>query len=627
MWGHFCHFLKKLSKILTDSFAKSISLLRNIKIQLRLVIFSIILSVIPLAITSIFSYKETTEAIKSKISTYSAQIVSQVGVNIEREINRLEIDSIDIELSELTQNVLVNIDNMSEWEIENVQHSLKESLVKKFSFLHDVSDVLLFTNSGRRIIAYGDKSFPLNLKKDFLDTYLKQLVEKKGVPVWKGLNKDIEERLVPFATSPEKMNKSDCILLGRAVLSLETREIIGTLIIRTNERYFSNIYRNIDMGTGTDIFVIDSDGIVVSSRNPMLPVAKLYKNPNLIKELLARKESDDRIFSISIDNNPHLVAFSYIQSANWFVVSTIPYSYLNSEAKGIRTKIMLLDVGCFMLTVLLSYIFTLSISKPLNRLVDAMNEVKRGNLSVNMQDKSNDEIGEVTRNFNSMLNEIKKLMENVKNKEKQKRKAEIAALQAQINPHFLSNTLNTVKWLASAQKAENIEAIVSSLIQLLHISMGKGGDLITIREELEYIKSYINIQEYRYYDKFRVVFEIEEEILDYKILKFLIQPVVENSIIHGIKPSMEQGLIAIKGFRYNDILKIIVTDNGVGIPEEKLNTLFSNNQEDKKFNFSGIGINNVNDRIKMNFGDQYGLQIESVPNLYTTAELTLPIIT
>jgi len=594
---------------------------------MRLVIFSIILSVIPLAITSIFSYKETTEAIKSKISTYSAQIVSQVGVNIEREINRLEIDSIDIELSELTQNVLVNIDNMSEWEIENVQHSLKESLVKKFSFLHDVSDVLLFTNSGRRIIAYGDKSFPLNLKKDFLDTYLKQLVEKKGVPVWKGLNKDIEERLVPFATSPEKMNKSDCILLGRAVLSLETREIIGTLIIRTNERYFSNIYRNIDMGTGTDIFVIDSDGIVVSSRNPMLPVAKLYKNPNLIKELLARKESDDRIFSISIDNNPHLVAFSYIQSANWFVVSTIPYSYLNSEAKGIRTKIMLLDVGCFMLTVLLSYIFTLSISKPLNRLVDAMNEVKRGNLSVNMQDKSNDEIGEVTRNFNSMLNEIKKLMENVKNKEKQKRKAEIAALQAQINPHFLSNTLNTVKWLASAQKAENIEAIVSSLIQLLHISMGKGGDLITIREELEYIKSYINIQEYRYYDKFRVVFEIEEEILDYKILKFLIQPVVENSIIHGIKPSMEQGLIAIKGFRYNDILKIIVTDNGVGIPEEKLNTLFSNNQEDKKFNFSGIGINNVNDRIKMNFGDQYGLQIESVPNLYTTAELTLPIIT
>lgn len=617
-------FLRCLSGFFKRSFAKSISLFRNIKIQMRLLLFFITLSIVPLAITSIFSYKETTAAIKSKISTYSIQIVNQVAVNVQRELNRLEIDSVDIELSDLAQHVLVNYENMSEWEIENVQFALKEFLVKKFSFLHDVSDVLLFTNDGNRIIAYGDKSFPLNLKKDFLDSYLAQLVEKKGVPVWKGSNQEIEERLVQFATSPEKMNKSDCILLGRAVLSLENREIIGTLIIRTNERYFSNIYKNIDMGTDADIFIIDSDGIVVSSRNPLIPVAQHFKNSNLIKELLDRQSADEQIFNIMIDDKPYLVAFSYIQSADWFVVGTVPYSYLNSEANDIRSKTMLLDLGCFVLTLLLSYIFALTISDPLKKLISAMDEVKKGNLSVNIRDKSNDEIGEVTRNFNTMLDEIKNLMENVKNQEKQKRKAEIATLQAQINPHFLSNTLNTVKWLASAQKAENIESIVGSLIQLLHISMGKGGDFITIREEIEYIKSYINIQEYRYYDIFKVVFDIEDDILDYKVLKFLIQPVVENSIIHGIKPSMEQGLIVIKGFKYEDVIKITVTDNGVGIPDKKLSQLFD--KKNQKFKFNGIGINNVNDRIKMNFGDKYGLQIESVPNLYTTAELTLPII-
>lgn len=617
-------FLRCLSGFFKRSFAKSISLFRNIKIQMRLLLFFITLSIVPLAITSIFSYKETTAAIKSKISTYSIQIVNQVAVNVQRELNRLEIDSVDIELSDLAQHVLVNYENMSEWEIENVQFALKEFLVKKFSFLHDVSDVLLFTNDGNRIIAYGDKSFPLNLKKDFLDSYLAQLVEKKGVPVWKGSNQEIEERLVQFATSPEKMNKSDCILLGRAVLSLENREIIGTLIIRTNERYFSNIYKNIDMGTDADIFIIDSDGIVVSSRNPLIPVAQHFKNSNLIKELLDRQSADEQIFNIMIDDKPYLVAFSYIQSADWFVVGTVPYSYLNSEANDIRSKTMLLDLGCFVLTLLLSYIFALTISDPLKKLISAMDEVKKGNLSVNIRDKSNDEIGEVTRNFNTMLDEIKNLMENVKNQEKQKRKAEIATLQAQISPHFLSNTLNTVKWLASAQKAENIESIVGSLIQLLHISMGKGGDFITIREEIEYIKSYINIQEYRYYDIFKVVFDIEDDILDYKVLKFLIQPVVENSIIHGIKPSMEQGLIVIKGFKYEDVIKITVTDNGVGIPDKKLRQLFD--KKNQKFKFNGIGINNVNDRIKMNFGDKYGLQIESVPNLYTTAELTLPII-
>lgn len=622
----FFAFLRRLKKIFNSVLINIVSIIRNIKIQQRLILILIMLSVVPLVITSIFSYNQSSSAIRSKTSTYSSQVMNQVGVNIERELNRLENDSIEIEFSSLTQSVLTNIKNMSAWEIEIVQLTMKENLVKKFSFLHDVSDVLLYTNDRRRIVAYGDRSFKLNLKKDFLDTYLKELEEKEGTPVWKSSNIDVEERLVKFATSAEQMNKSDCILLGRAVLSLETREIIGTLLIRTNERYFSNIYRNIDMGKNADIFVVDSNGIVVSSRNTKIPVAKQYKDQMLIKELLNRTGSQDKTFNMSIDGKKYMIAFSYLKDADWFVVSTIPYSYLNAEVKGILTNIMLLVLGCSVLAVLLSYIFTLTLSKPLKRLINTMNEVKRGNLSVSIIDNSTDEIGEVVGNFNTMLNEIKNLMESVKLNEKQKREAEIKILQAQINPHFLSNTLNTVKWLAGAQKAHNIEALVSSLIKLLHVSMGKGDDFITMGEEVEYIKSYINIQEYRYYDKFRVVFEIEEDILDYKILRFLIQPVVENAIIHGIGPMTEQGLISIKGFKYNDVLKIRVTDNGEGIPRERLCKILTVDDYENKSKFSGIGINNVNERIQINFGDEFGLHIESVPKLYTTVELTLPII-
>ncbi len=623
----FLSFPKRLLKACNSFFAQSVSFIQNTKIQPRLIVLFIILSVIPLAITSFFSYKESVTAITNKTSTYSAQVMNQVGVNIKTELDRLENDSVDIALSALTQDVLMNNEHMSDWEIRNIESALKDDLVKKFSILHDVSDVLLFSNSGRRITAYGDdRSFKLNFKKDFLDTYLTQLIEKKGTPVWKGLNKDVEERLVQFATSPEQMNKSDCILLGRAILSLDTRERIGILIIRTNERYFSDIYQNTNMGLDADVFVMDSDGNVVSSRNPQIPVAEKYRDPQLLRGLLAREESGNKTFSITMDKKAYLVAFSPIKSSGWYVVSTIPKSYINSEAREIRSNILLLSLACSILAVFLSYIFTLTISKPLKRLVSAMNEVKKGNLSISMLDKTNDEIGEVTDNFNKMLNEIKNLMEDVKNQEIQKRKAEIETLQAQINPHFLSNTLNTVKWLASAQKADNIEAIVSSLIQLLNVSMGKGGDFITMRQEIEYIKSYINIQEYRYYDKFKVVFEIEEDILDYKILKFLIQPIVENSIIHGTKSKVEQELIVIKGFIYEGVLKISVTDNGVGIPYDKLNTLAAADHKDKKRSFSGIGINNVNDRIRMNYGCTYGLQIESVPNLYTTVELSIPII-
>lgn len=389
--------------------------------------------------------------------------------------------------------------------------------------------------------------------------------------------------------------------------------------------FFQIYYRNVDIGEGSDIFVIDSTGTVVSSRNPNIEITKNYKDQSLTKKIDAISKQGKNVFNLDIEDNRYLVAFSTIKGTDWYVVSTIPFSYLNSESKKIGMNIIMLGIGCFLAAILLSYVFSRSISSPLKKLVKAMNEAKKGNLSIIIKDNNRDEIGEVTGNFNNMLNEIKNLLDNVKSKERQKRNAELKALQAQINPHFLSNTLNTVKWLANVQKAENVENIVTSLIQLLHISMGKGDDTISIKEELEYIKNYINIQEYRYYNKFKVNYEIEEEILDFKIPKLILQPIVENSLIHGIGPMEGLGIIAVKGFKYEGDIKITVTDNGLGIHEDKLDKLLEGEDISDRSRFSGIGISNVNERIKMYFGDKYGLHIESVPNLFTTIEITIPI--
>lgn len=601
-------------------------LIRNTRIQTRLILLFLILSLVPLIITGIFSYKESSGAIKSKISTYSVQLMSQIGENIERELAMLENTSIEIGLSDSVQSSLPGINKTSEWNLEYTQNRLKDELVKKFSFLHDISDVLIYTNDGKRIIAYGDRSFKLNLKAGYQKEYLQIIHEQKGKPVWRCINENFEDRLVRYATSAEQMSKSNGILIGRAIKSLDSGEIIGSLIIRINERFFSNVYRNTDIGEGADIFIVDSEGIVVSSRNPKILVGQEYKDTSLIEEAMKNNEIGNRVFNLDIENKQYMVAFSLLDRADWFVVSIIPYSYLNSESTKIWLKILLIGIGCFLFAVLLSYAFSTGISRPLKKLVIAMNEVKHGNLSINIIDSGRDEIVEATRNFNVMLNEIKILMENIKIKEKEKRNAELKALQAQISPHFLSNTLNTVKWLANLQKAENIENIVTSMIQLLHVSMGIGGDFISMREEVEYVKSYITIQEYRYYNKFKINFEVETEILEFKILKFLLQPVVENSLIHGIEPMVGQGLIVIKGYRYEDNIKITVTDNGVGIPRDRLEKILESDDTYSKSRFSGIGIKNVHERIRMNFGEQYGLSLESVPNLFTTVEITLPII-
>ena len=601
-------------------------LFRNFKIRIRLVLLFTILSLIPLLVTVVLVYKDSSNAIKAKISTYSVQVMRQVSENIKRELDKLQYDSVDIEFSDIVQKTLLHYDEMSEWEIVNSTYMMRENNAKKFSFLHDVSDVVIYTSNRKSINAYGDAGIPFKLKKEYLENYLDQLYNKGGGVIWTSVNTDSEYHLVKFATSAELLSKSNGVLLGRAVKSLQEGSTIGYLIIRTNERHLSNIYKNVDIGQGADIFVLDRTGVVVSSRSSSVPVASHYADGNLIRYITENFDVGNYVFPYGIGGKQYLISFAPVDGVDWFVVGIIPFSYINSDSEKIIVGATMIGIGCFLAAIVLAYIFSASILAPLKKLQRAMERARQGNLSVTITDQYHDEIGDVTRNFNYMLSEIKNLLQNVKQKEKQKRLAELRALQAQINPHFLSNTLNTVRFLAKAQKAENIENITTSLIQLFHMTMGKGEDLITIGEEIEYIINYVNIQEYRYLNKFKINYDIEPKILEYKIPRLLLQPVVENALIHGIGPMDGQGMIVIKGFCYDEVIKIIVTDNGVGIPPETLEGLLHEEPPNRSIGLNGLGIANVDERIKLYFGVQYGLSIESVPGLYTTVEITLPAI-
>lgn len=594
--------------------------IRNTKIHTRMVFLFLLLALLPMTITSCFANQQSSRAIQNKINTYSRQVVNQVARNIQVEMKRLEYDTIEIGFSELVQQTLANYPLFSEWEKIDVKYAIRDMLVKKFSFLHDVSDVLLITENNEKIIAYGDEGYQLNFSAGFQDWLLAEIKSRKGGAVWAAANWEDEEHIVARI-----IDYRNGLIVGRSIKSLYEGEDIGTVLIRTNERFFAEIYQEIDLGTGADLFIIDEQGIIVSSRTAAVPFKKPFVEATLITRLLEHKKVGQTVFTMDINNEPYLVTFSPLESADWHVVSTIPYSYLNSESGLIRKKIILLGLGCFFLAVLLSILFTKSIVAPLHNLIKAMNEVKEGNLSFKVPDESKDEIAVVTHHFNSMVKEIERLMEDIKKKESQKRKAELMALQAQINPHFLSNLLNTARLLAGAQNAENLESLLTSIIQLLHGSMGKDEELITVRKELDYLRNYLNIQEYRYYQKFKVTFTLEKEILDCKLPKFLLQPILENAIIHGIGPKKGQGEIEVKGYLYGDKLFITITDDGIGMAQATIDTILKENDASTD-RFSGIGIKNVQERIKLFFGDKYGLRLESHPNHFTMAEISLPII-
>lgn len=264
---------------------------------------------------------------------------------------------------------------------------------------------------------------------------------------------------------------------------------------------------------------------------------------------------------------------------------------------------------------------------PIRQLVDGINSFKNGELDISIDDPNNDEFSELNRCFNEMTTEINRLIQDIKRQERQKKELEIRALQAQINPHFLSNILNTVSYIASIKKENNIVNLVDSIVTLLNGCMKNDNSQITVEEEISLLKSYITMQEYRLFGRFTVEFNIDSSILSCLIPRFLLQPILENALIHGIEPSGKTGLIVIKGFTQGDKLYFSITDNGIGMSQEQIDMLLESDNYNQNSRLNGIGLANTRDRIKLLYGQEYGLEISSVKGVFTTVNIYLPVIT
>lgn len=292
----------------------------------------------------------------------------------------------------------------------------------------------------------------------------------------------------------------------------------------------------------------------------------------------------------------------------------IPVDSLLGDIKGRFANIFMVTgllMGILFLVVLLA-------SKWIGRNVDvlagAIKDFSKGSLDTTIQLNGKDEFGKVAEAFNTMTREIKKLMEDIKKKEQEKVSLEIRSLQGQINMHFLFNTLNTIKNLCYVQRVTNVEHLVDSLMQLLHVSMEQEEEYIELEKELLYVKHYLEIYQYKSVSAIQYFMDIEPGILDAAILKFSVQPIVENAIIHGLEGNEqgEEGVIYIKAIQEGQDLEITVTDNGKGFDTAKIPT------------FNGIGWSNTQKRIKIHFGEQYGMTAESIEGISTSVKIRMP---
>jgi two-component system sensor histidine kinase YesM len=252
--------------------------------------------------------------------------------------------------------------------------------------------------------------------------------------------------------------------------------------------------------------------------------------------------------------------------------------------------------------------------------------VAGGNFDVRFDERSSAEVSMLSDSLNTMIDKINELLEQVKTEQTRLRKAEFEVLQAQINPHFLYNTLDAIVWLAEAGESKKVVSMVESLSEFFRTSLNQGKDIITIKEEIQHVSSYLKIQQVRYQDILTYEIDIPDELHRYTIPKITIQPIVENALYHGIKNKRGQGMIKIEGQKHEDFFTIKISDNGIGISPERLEQVRDGIKNKVPTQNDIYGLYNVNERIRLNFGENYGISIESIYGEGTVVSIILPYI-
>lgn len=304
-------------------------------------------------------------------------------------------------------------------------------------------------------------------------------------------------------------------------------------------------------------------------------------------------------------------------------IGIISYQVLIGDALKFRTTVLWILFISLPLIFLASWLLTARLYRNISELRKSMHEVGEGNLHVRSSVVSEDEIGEMATVFNTMMDQIEGLLEQVKQTEKQKRESEFAILQSQIQPHFVYNTINSMKYYAHLKGVKEIEVVATAMVELLRAVLGQADEFIPLSQEIHYIKQYVLIQRFKYQQDFEIVWEIDQALLEHTIPKLLLQPIVENALIHGIA-NKKDGSITIKAYTLEDGVHLTVTDNGKGIRKEQLERLVAEVSKDSH-RMSSVGLSNVFSRIRMIYGEPYSGTISSFVNVGTVVELHLPI--
>lgn len=396
------------------------------------------------------------------------------------------------------------------------------------------------------------------------------------------------------------------------------KDVKGVLLVDMNFRSLDQLCQQTKLGNMGYIYIIDAKGNIVY--HPQQQLIYMGLKAENIKNVLGETTGS---FIETFDGKQRLVTVKTVKITGWKIVGIYYMDQVSATKKNLSRYSILIVLLGILFVIAISGSLSAKISKPIKELEKCMKLVEEGRFDVKINVEGEYEVVRLSKAFNMMVSKITNLMEQIVREQEGKRKSELDALQAQINPHFLYNTLDSIVWMVENEKNQEAVIMITALARLFRISISRGKNIITVKEELEHARNYLIIQKIRYKNKFEFKIEVQEEVLKYNTIKLILQPIIENSIYHGIECSVDQGEIFIYACIEEDKLLLTVKDNGLGMSEEVVKNILVN--ENRKSKGSGVGIKNVDERIKLCYGREYGLKIDSEVEVGTTVKIYLPL--
>lgn len=569
-------------------------------LRIKLTIIAIVLITIPIIVVSVAYSRTVKNIIKNKYTETAIQSVYETS------------DKIDFVLKDIKEfsNVIVSNRNFLEMlnnPDEFTQDEFNNKLRGFITLRNDIEAIDLILD---------DNYYSIGAKKTIREQiFYGKLVDSTGETIWiPTKSKEIEILSGKFPKT--------YFSLGRKVIDFNTLEDYGYLLFDLDESILASAYSSlIDIeDENSEIFICDKNGRIVS-HNDKNKIGKSIVFEPYANEMFRDESGHDFIqYKTDIDR---VAIYATIESNDWKVIKTISTDYLYEEINRMQKYFLIGGVIYGLVIILFMILFSIRYTEPMMNMMGVIKKVEQGDLTARTDVKSNDEIGVLGDSLNNMIEEIQVLIEKLVEEEQSKKELELEALHAQINPHFLYNTLNTIKWMAKIQGDKSVSNAITALTKLLRISINLGKDKITLREEIDYVKNYIVIQKLRFNESINMSYNIDEECLDITVPKLILQPIVENSLLYGLDGDRLELTIDIRVYKDKSNLIIEIADDGPGIEKEILNNLLKSTSD--KNRFSKVGLNNVNQRIKLYCGNEYGLRIETEVGKGTKVIATLLI--